>query len=62
MWSQPDYYDREKLYKEVWAEPVPKVAERYVVSIVAIAKTRRIMHIPVPGTRIFHRAKTPENN
>ncbi|WP_320123021.1 hypothetical protein [uncultured Sphaerochaeta sp.] len=42
------YYDREKLYEEVWAEPVYKVAKRYGVSNVAIAKTCRKMLIPLP--------------
>lgn len=43
------YYDREKLYKEVWSKPVSKVAKHYDVSDVAIAKVCRKMHIPVPG-------------
>ena len=29
MYNQPEFYEREKLYKEVWAEPVTKVAERF---------------------------------
>ena len=49
MWNQAEYYDREKLYEEVWAEPVTKVAERYGISDVAIAKVCRKMNIPVPG-------------
>ena len=49
MWNQPEYYKREKLYEEVWAEPVSKVAERYKISDVALAKVCRKMHIPVPG-------------
>ena len=31
-------YEREKLYKEVWDEPVSTVAKRYCVSDVAIRK------------------------
>jgi hypothetical protein len=49
MCKRPEYYNREKLYEEVWAQPVSKVAQRYGFSDVAIAKTCRKMHIPVPG-------------
>lgn len=51
------YYDREKLYEEVWAEPVQKVAQRYGVSDVAIAKTCRKMHIPVPGRGYWNKVQ-----
>ena len=40
---------REQLYAEVWAEPATKVAERYGVSDVAIAKWCRRMNVPRPG-------------
>jgi hypothetical protein len=33
-------YDRGKLYKEVWTEPTQKVAARYGISDVALAKAR----------------------
>lgn len=49
MFDHPGYYNRQTLYEEVWAEPVSNVAQRYGVSDVAIAKTCRKMHIPVPG-------------
>lgn len=42
-------YEREKLYKEVWAEPMTKVAERYNISDVALKKTCKKLNIPVPG-------------
>lgn len=42
-------YEREKLYKEIWAEPMIKVAERYNVSDVALKKTCKKLNIPVPG-------------
>jgi hypothetical protein len=32
-------YEREKLYEQVWAEPVIKVAKVYGVSDVALRKT-----------------------
>jgi len=41
-------YEREKLYQEVWAEPVMTVAKRYGVSGVALAKTCRKLAVPVP--------------
>src|SRR5665647_3869915 len=41
-------YERDKLYEEVWAEPVMKVAERYGVSGVALAKTCRKLNVPLP--------------
>lgn len=45
----PEYYDRDRLYQEVWIEPMVKVAKRYGISNVAIAKTCRKMRIPLPG-------------
>lgn len=41
-------YDREKLYNEVWAEPAQKVAARYGISDVALAKVCRQLQIPKP--------------
>ena len=37
------------LYEEVWQSPVSKVAEKYGISDVAIAKVCRKLKIPVPG-------------
>lgn len=39
---------RETLYKEVWEEPMSKLAERYIVSDVALAKVCRKLNVPVP--------------
>ncbi len=44
-----NYYDRNKLYEEVWEEAVEKVARRYGVSGVALAKTCRKLSVPLPG-------------
>jgi len=41
-------YDREKLYTEVWAEPTQKVAARYGISDVALAKACRQLQVPKP--------------
>lgn len=43
------FYNREKLYTEIWNEPILKVAKRYSVSDVALAKTCRKLGIPLPG-------------
>ncbi|MEX2445642.1 MAG: hypothetical protein WD492_18730 [Alkalispirochaeta sp.] len=43
------FYDRNKLYEEVWSEAVDKVAKRYGVSGVALAKTCRKLKVPLPG-------------
>ena len=41
-------YERGKLYEEVWAEPVIKVAKRYGVSDVALRKTCKKLAVPLP--------------
>jgi len=40
--------EREKLYEEVWKEPVLVVAKRYGVSNVALAKACRKLAVPLP--------------
>ena len=50
-------YEREKLYEEVWAEPVQAVAARYGVSGVALAKTCRRLAVPLPGRGYWARLK-----
>jgi hypothetical protein len=47
--SENAQWNRESLYEEVWQSPVSKVAEKYGVSNVAIAKVCRKLKIPVPG-------------
>jgi hypothetical protein len=42
-------YAREKIYEEIWEEPTIKVAKRYNVSDVALAKVCRKLNIPRPG-------------
>src|SRR5262245_38637557 len=48
MVSETIRYEREKLYEEVWAEPMLAVAARYGVSSVALAKTCRKLGVPTP--------------
>jgi hypothetical protein len=48
MGERTEIYEREKLYEEVWNEPVLVVANRYGVSNVALAKTCRKLVVPLP--------------
>ena len=41
--------EREKLYKEVWSEPLSKLAAKYELSDRGLAKICNRMEIPVPG-------------
>ncbi len=56
--KKPDVYERQKLYEEVWAEPVKIVAQRYGVSDVALAKTCRKLAIPLPGRGYWARLRS----
>ena len=42
-------YDREKIYEEIWLEPIQRVAKRYDLSDVGLAKVCRKLNIPRPG-------------
>ena len=42
-------YRRSELYEQVWAEPIRKLAPRYGVSDVALAKMCRRLGVPLPG-------------
>jgi hypothetical protein len=42
-------YDREKIYEEIWSEPIQHVAKRYGISDVGLAKVCRKLNIPRPG-------------
>jgi hypothetical protein len=48
MGEHTETYEREKLYEEVWKEPVLVVAKRYGVSNVALAKNCRALAVPLP--------------
>ena len=52
-WSPPAHllvqYDREKLYKEIWLEPMSILAKRYNVSDVYLARVCRLLRVPLPG-------------
>ena len=42
-------YDRDKIYQEIWSEPIQHVAKRYHLSDVGLAKVCRKLSIPRPG-------------
>ena len=42
-------YNREEIYKVIWAEPIQHVAKRYNISDVGLAKVCRRLNIPRPG-------------
>lgn len=41
-------FERDKLYEQVWAEPVSRVAKSYAISDVGLRKICRSMDVPVP--------------
>jgi hypothetical protein len=55
---------REELYEQVWRELMTRVAVRYGVSDVAIAKTCRALTVPVPPrghwAKLKHRKPSPQ--
>ncbi|MDJ8954113.1 hypothetical protein PTM75_15140, partial [Clostridium perfringens] len=50
-------YDRKKLYEQVWAEPVIKVAKVYGVSEVWLGKVCRQLNVPVPPRGYWARVR-----
>ncbi|RQG99133.1 hypothetical protein [Paraburkholderia dinghuensis] len=48
MPTETHNFEREKLYEEIWSEPVSKVAKRYEISDVGLRKICVKLHIPVP--------------
>lgn len=52
-----DEYDREKLYEEVWSEPVTIVAKRYVISDVALKKVCQKLNVPTPWVGYWQKVK-----
>lgn len=51
-------YDRNKLYEEVWHEPVSTVAHRYGVSGTALAKACRLLNVPLPSRGYWAEVKS----
>lgn len=50
-------YERQKLYKEVWAEPMTTVAKRYGISDVALRKQCKKLEMPLPGNDHWAKVK-----
>lgn len=48
MPSETQKFERDKLYEEIWSEPVTKVAKRYQLSDVGLRKICVNLSIPVP--------------
>jgi len=44
-----EFWNRDSLYQEVWATPMAKLAKKYGISDVGLAKICRKLAIPVPG-------------
>jgi hypothetical protein len=42
-------YNRQKIYEEIWSEPIQHVAKRYGISDVGLAKVCKKLNIPRPG-------------
>jgi hypothetical protein len=42
-------YDRNKLYEEVWSEPMHKLTKKYNLSDIGLAKVCKKLKIPLPG-------------
>lgn len=53
--------EREKLYEEVWAEPITVIAARYNLSDVGMAKACRRLNIPLPGRGYWARIRAGQS-
>jgi hypothetical protein len=42
-------YKRDKIYEEIWSEPIQHVAKRYGISDVGLANVCRKLDVPRPG-------------
>ena len=51
-------YDRNKLYEQVWREPVSTVAKRYGVTDTALAKACRRLNVPLPPRGYWAKVKS----
>jgi hypothetical protein len=45
--------DREKIYEEIWSEPIQRVCKRYGISDVGLAKVCKKLNIPPARTRLL---------
>ena len=56
--AEPTELRREDLYEQVWSEPMVRLANRYGISDVALAKVCRKMDVPVPPRGYWRRIET----
>jgi hypothetical protein len=49
MYTDEQYWNREELFEAVWSTPMRKLAQRYGISDVGLAKVCRKLSIPLPG-------------
>lgn len=49
MDTDDQIWNRDELYQEVWSTPMLKLAKKYGISDVGLAKVRRKLAIPLPG-------------
>lgn len=54
-------FDREKLYEEVWQQPVLEVADSYGVSGVYLGRVCRALCVPVPPRGYWARVRSGEH-
>jgi hypothetical protein len=66
LWTLRDLasrYNREKIYEEIWSEPIQHVAKRYKISDVGLAKVCRKLNIHVqvvvigPSRRLVNQSR-----
>jgi hypothetical protein len=51
-------WNREELYKEIWEQPMLKIAPKYGISGVMLGKVCRKLQIPVPGRGYWARKES----
>lgn len=54
------HIEREKLYEEVWSEPITALAKKYESSDVGLIKICKKMGIPIPGRGHWSKKHPPK--
>lgn len=57
----PTDINREAIYREVWTEPMTKVAARYGLSDKGLAKICRKLSVPIPGRGFWQRLRAGQS-
>ncbi len=58
MYGEVTRIEREELYDEVWSTPMVRLAKRYGISDVGLAKVCKKLKIPVPGRGYWQKIKS----